>query len=163
MQTIQAIERIDARWINDPAIQALTIPQARAVIDALSLAVYADLSIDDAEAFAFNDLVFVLPCNWGEIVELNEYALMSVRTAALLSNPTAIRGHIGEISAQLPEAVHGQVFAMLLAITVADKKIQPGEAELLSWFSEALGLSEEEAEAIYHDTLDALGLTEGPA
>ena len=159
------LERIAHRWSSDPVLRDLDVEDAQHVIDAIALAVFADMEIDESEEETLEELVdqLVLPASWSEAVELRAYAAASCREAALMSGFDMLRERALDIGARIPVEAQPQVFSMLVAVTVADREMAEGEGELLTAFVEAFELSEDEAEQIYEETLEALGLVEGEA
>jgi hypothetical protein len=152
------IQRIERRWLADDAIQALTIPQTHTLIQAMALAIYANHRRGHTEEDTFDALLLTLPCGWGEIRELDEYAVRACKEAALIGDEALLDSRISEVAAATPEAVRPQLFAMLIALTVADRVLDPEEIHALNRFAAAFGFDDARTEALYSDTLEALDL-----
>ena len=157
---MKAIERIEQRWITDKDLQDLSVDQARCVIDALALAVFADLESDSDEAVAFESTSMSLPFGWGEIEELGAYADTVSRLVAKLTTEADILARVQEVASAIPEQVREQVFGMIVAIAVADRELHDSEAALLTAFAGAFAFDEDTARGIYDDIVDAMGLEE---
>ncbi|MEO1269195.1 MAG: hypothetical protein AAFX99_13920, partial [Myxococcota bacterium] len=125
----------------------------------------ADILVDEAEEDTLEELVeqLALPASWSEAALLRTHAVASCREAALLSGFEQVRQRAMAIGAQIPKAIQPQVFGMLIAVSVSDRELAEGEGKLLTAFAEVFALTEEEAELIYNETLEALGLVEGEA
>lgn len=152
------IERIEKRWLADPAIQALTIPQTHTLIQAMALAIYANHLRGRAEEDTFDALLLTLPCGWGEIRELDDYATGACKEASLIGSVELLHDRIREVAANTPQAARPQLFAMLIALTVADQVLDPQEVDALNHFALGFGFDDATTQALYADTLDALGL-----
>ena len=158
---MNAIERIEKRWIRDAALQGLNVEEAGAVIDALALAVYADLSAQGAEEQAFDSASMSLPFGWAETKALSERAKKAGSSAAALKTEAEVLARVSVSAADIPKAVHEQVFGMIVAILVADRQLEDSEAALLTTFAHAFALSEEKAHGVYEEIVEAMGLEEG--
>ncbi len=156
---LSQIDRIEKRWWNDPALQALSVEDAKAVIDALAIAMYADFEREADEETAFERAMDSLPGNWNDIEELSNYANGAADRAAALRDSNAIVEQIQKVAAKLPAAVHRQTFGMIITVMVSDRELEGAEGEAISAFARAIGLDENQAREVYTETLDALGLT----
>lgn len=155
---MKAIERIEKRWFRDEALQALDVEQARGVIDALSLMMFADLETDSDEASAYDAVAMTLPFGWSEIAELSGHAETAAAQAAGLKSTDAVLVQVDQIAKDISTSVRPQVFSMVVAIAVSDRELKDSEAAVLTRFAEGFGFSAEEGQRIYQDTLDAMGL-----
>jgi len=158
---VNRIERLEKRWLADRDLQELSPDHTRAIIDALALAVYADLNVDEQEEEAFDSLVLSLPCGWSEVEDLDIHASKAVKAAATIGSVEGLRARANEIAATIPEHVRDQVFSMLIAVAVADLEMHEHEVTALTVFGEAFGFDQAKADMIYADTIEGLGLVEG--
>jgi len=152
------VRRLEKRWLQDPALQALTLDQVKAFIDALALAMYADFHSDDEEDKAFASMMLSLPCDWAATAELAEYAVQARVHASAIKDPEEVLALAIATAARIPPHVRTQAFEMMAALTIADRELDMGEAAVLTTFGQALGFDEPTTVSLYEAILDALGL-----
>jgi len=151
------IRRLERRWLKDEALQRLEADQIKPIIDSLTLAMFADSETDATEEGALASVLMSLPSNFGEMID---YIDASRARAEALDGAEAMQAEAREIAAKIPEEIREQAFAMMAAMTIADRELKLSEAVVLLAFSEGLGFDEDKALAIYDEILASVGLSE---
>ena len=157
---MKAIERIEKRWITDEKLQGLDMGEAKCVIDALALMVYADLRQEGAEAAAFESASMSLPFGWSEIADLEAHAASASASASALGSEDEIVDRVVEVAASIPSQVREQVLGMVIAIAVSDSELHENEAGILNVFAQTFEIEEDRAGAIFEEIVAAMGLEE---
>ena len=152
------IERLEKRWLTDKALQALSTDEAKPIIEALAVTIYADLNADESEEDAYDAMVLTLPCGWSEVDELDQHATRCAARAAELDSLEAVSTRIAELVEKIPDNVYEQVFEMLIALTASDLEMRESEVAALSQFGTAFGFDQPQADAIYNRIIEAMGL-----
>ena len=147
---------LDSFWNalrSDPELQGLADEQNQAVVDALVGTVFSDQHMAPEEIKEFNRQLEKLPWRWAHDEAERERVITVARNRAdALTDPAGARQFVASLAERLTSAtVREKVYRMCLAITFADKQVEPGEVSLLEGMRRAFGLPEPRAEEITAD------------
>jgi uncharacterized tellurite resistance protein B-like protein len=148
-------------WRRDPSIQRLGFDQVKAVVDALVITVYAHAEVHPREEEEFNKFLISLPCDISELAALDTHIESAKEKAQRVRKLSELEVWAGEIRGYLPDDVLPQVYSMISAIVVADKKIRTQEKAVLALFANAFDISAERAAIIFTQIMNEFGLRPG--
>lgn len=148
-------------WRRDPAVQRMTFEQVKAVVDALVITVYAHTEVHPREEEEFSKFILSLPCDITELAELDAHIEDAKLKAQRVRRITDLERWAGAIRGDLPDDVLRQVYSMVSAIVVADKKIRTQEKAVLAIFATAFDIGPKEAAVIFTQTMNEFGLRPG--
>lgn len=141
-------------------LDQLTDPQCEAVVEALVATACSDGVLSEAEAGQLDRELLALPWTWRKDSS-EKLALVKrsrERVGAALADPDAALELVESIGARLTgTSVRETVYAMCLAVELADREVSAGERSVVGGLRLAFGISETRAEELAAKTREALG------
>ena len=129
---MNALKRIERRWLCYPDIQSLTRAQAGIVIDVHPLITDTAPETDSDESLAYNSAAMSLPIGWNEIKALSMPARTEVERSGELLNDKSLLSQVVIGAETAPAFYAPENFILNGAVAVADPDIMYDEYNDLS-------------------------------
>lgn len=141
---------------TDEVLRGLDRGQSEALIDTLTLVLYADDEATFLELNELEHLLHELPWALQDHAEVDAYAEQSAEVASALSSREGFRQRAADIAARLgDDAAREKALFMAAALIFADWDASPEEQQVLAELAEAFGISEARTQEILEREGDA--------
>lgn len=125
--------------------------EARAIVDALALAVYADHEINDDEEIEINELVSEMQWSWADDLLSEGYVAMALTKAKEVVDDDGVAEAAGDIADVVDDGRYPYLFEMLARIVVADREVTYSETDFIAAFAAAFEMDPALAAEIVED------------
>ena len=141
---------------TDEVLRGLDRGQSEALIDTLTLVLYADDEATFLELNELEHLLHELPWALQDHAEVDAYAQRSAEVASALSSREGFRQRAADIAARLgSDAAREKALFMAAALVFADWDASPEEQQVIFELAEAFGIGEARAREILESEGDA--------
>lgn len=135
-------------WFHSHPFDDVDESEARAVVDSMALAVFADGEINDDEEIEINELVSEMRWSWAEDLLADDYVKTSLAKAQEIVASNDLAAAAKSIAERLDDGRYHYLFEMLARIIASDGTVEDSEKSFLMVVASEFEISEATADDI---------------